>query len=82
MAAKKMKFVSKDNQMFEVDEEVAKQNKAISDMLERSSESIDYIYHLILELNIFKLFILHNILLLLYNGILWALNVRMVKRFE
>ena len=61
MAAKMMKFVIKDNQEFEMDEEVAKQNDIISDMLEVCSESIDYIYCMILEINVFRLFISHNI---------------------
>ena len=75
MAAQMMRLESNDNQIFEVDEEVAKQNG----MLDNLSESIDYIFCMILELNIFELFMLHNIVLLLYDGILWARNVRMVK---
>ena len=62
MAANKMKFLSKDNQIFEVDEEVAKQNNVIRAKLKCLSESIDYIYYMIL---VFKLFILHIIMLIL-----------------
>ena len=78
MAAKMMKFVIKDNQEFEIDEEVAKQNDMIIEMLKVCCESIDYIYYMILEIMVFKLFILHN-MLLFYNGILWVLSVRMVR---
>ena len=82
MAANMMKFAIKDNQEFEIDVEVAKQNDLICDMLEVCSESIDYIYYMILEINVFKLFILHSIMLLFYNWILWVLSVRMVKGLD
>ena len=77
----KPKFVIKDNQEFEIEEEVAKQNDIISDMLEVCCESIDYIYYMILEIMVFKLLILHN-MLLFYNGILWVLSVRMVRGLD
>ena len=60
MAGNKMKFVSKDDQTFEVDEEVAKQSQVLSDMLEFLSEAIDYSHCMILELNVFELSIMHN----------------------
>ena len=82
MAATLMKFVSKDNYIFRIDEEVAKQSNVFSNMLEFLSESIDYIFYMILEINIFKLYMLNTCILLLYNGILWVLSVRMVKGLD
>ena len=64
MATNMMKFVIKDNQEIEMDEEVAKQNDIISNMLEVCCELIDYIYCMILEINV--LGYLYHIILCYY----------------